>query len=46
MGYILAVHVPSAGLASLPLLFGLSPVFTPSIVVRTRSRHCAVRRIC
>jgi Ca2+-transporting ATPase len=29
MGYILAVHVPIAGLALLPLLFGLPLVFTP-----------------
>jgi Ca2+-transporting ATPase len=29
MGYILAVHVPIAGLALLPLLFGLPLAFTP-----------------
>ncbi|MBB6250102.1 cation-translocating P-type ATPase [Nitrospirillum iridis] len=29
MGYIIAVHVPIAGLALLPLLFGLPPVLGP-----------------
>lgn len=29
MGYIVAVHIPIAGLALLPLLFGLPPILTP-----------------
>jgi len=32
MGYILAVHIPIAGLALLPLAFGAPPILTPAIV--------------
>ncbi|MBX6322583.1 MAG: cation-translocating P-type ATPase [Rhodospirillaceae bacterium] len=32
MGYILALHVPIAGLALLPLVFGLPPVLTPMLI--------------
>ena len=32
MGYILAVHVPIAGVALLPLAFGAPPVMTPAII--------------
>ena len=35
MGYIIAVHVPIAGLALLPLLFGLPPLLLPAHVVLT-----------
>lgn len=32
MGFILAVHIPIAGLALLPLAFGAPPILTPAIV--------------
>ncbi|MCG2594396.1 HAD-IC family P-type ATPase [Ramlibacter sp. XY19] len=35
MTYIVAVHVPIAGLALLPLLFGLPPILLPAHVVLT-----------
>ncbi|MEJ5990150.1 HAD-IC family P-type ATPase [Ramlibacter sp. PS3R-8] len=35
MTYIVAIHVPIAGLALLPLLFGLPPVLLPAHVVLT-----------
>lgn len=35
MTYILAIHVPIAGLALLPLLFGLPPILLPAHVVLT-----------
>lgn len=33
MTYLIAVHVPMAGMSVLPLLFGLPPVFTPVHIV-------------
>jgi Ca2+-transporting ATPase len=33
MSYLIAVHVPTAGMALLPLLFGLPPVFAPIHIV-------------
>ena len=32
MGYVLSVHIPIAGMAILPLLFGAPPIMTPAIV--------------
>jgi Ca2+-transporting ATPase len=32
MGYILALHIPIAGLALLPLAFGMPPVLTPMLI--------------
>ena len=36
MSYILAVHVPIAGLALLPVLFGMPPLMLPAHVVLRR----------
>jgi Ca2+-transporting ATPase len=43
MVYITAIHVPIAGLALLPLLFGLSPLMLPAHVVLT---EMAVDPVC
>lgn len=32
MGFILSVHIPIAGMALLPLIFGAPPIMTPAIV--------------